>query len=82
MNTCLNCAHWSPKKAGALGREGFGACALLPTHTATAPGHTCPRQRAAAESVTQARAAWLNKIDAKALLRPAGTSKQEMKGRA
>ena len=80
--SCLHCLHWSPKKAGALGREGFGACAHLPSHTATAPGHACPRQRAAAESVTHARTQWLNKLDAKASKTPSGASKQEMKGKA
>ena len=82
MTTCLSCTHWQPKKAGALARHGFGGCAHLPAHTATAPGHVCKRHKAAEESVTQARKAWLHKIDAKALLRPAGASKQEMKGRA
>lgn len=64
--TCLNCTHWQPKKAGALARHGFGGCAHLPAHTATAPGHVCKRHKAAPESVTQARVAWLHKIAAKA----------------
>lgn len=80
--TCLTCAHWQPKKAGALARHGFGGCAHLPASTATAPGHTCKRHKAAPESVTQAREAWLHKINAKASKTTQGASKQEMKGRA
>ena len=82
MTTCLTCTHWSPRRAGDMARHGYGVCAAGPAWQHLAPQHACAKHKPAAESVTQARAAWLNKIDAKALLRPAGASKQEMKGRA
>ena len=80
--TCQTCAHWAPKKAGHLARHGFGCCAHLPLYTTTAPGHSCKQHRAADAATTAARALWLNKLDAKASARPAGASKQEMKGKA
>ena len=67
--TCQTCAHWSPRRAG-------------PAWQHLAPQHACAQHKPAAESVTQARTQWLNKLDAKASKTPAGALKQEMKGRA
>ena len=80
--TCLTCTHWSPRRAGGMARHGYGVCASGPAWQHLPPQHACAKHRTADESVTQARSAWLNKIDAKALLRPAGASKQETKGKA
>ena len=80
--TCQTCAHWSPRRAGDMARHGYGVCAAGPAWQHLAPQHACAKHKPAAESVTQARVAWLHKIAAKALLRPAGASKHEMKGRA
>ena len=80
--SCLTCTHWSLRRAGGMARHGYGACAAGPAWQHLAPQHACAKHKPAAESVTQARVAWLNKLDAKALLQPAGASKQEMKGRA
>lgn len=80
--TCQTCAHWSPRRAGDMARHGYGVCATGPAWQHLAPQHACAQHKPAAESVTQARTQWLNKLDAKASTTPAGASKQEMKGRA
>ena len=80
--SCLTCAHWQPRRSGDMARHGYGVCAAGPAWQHLAPQHTCPKHKPAAESVTQARTQWLNKLDAKASKTPAGASKQETKGKA
>lgn len=80
--TCLACTHWQPRRAGDMAKHGYGLCAIGPAWQHLAPQHTCAKHKPAAESVTQARTQWLNKLDANASARAAGASKQEMKGRA
>ena len=80
--SCLTCTHWSPRSAGGMARHGYGVCAAGPAWQHLAPQHACAQHKPAAESVTQSRTQWLNKLDAKASTPPAGASKQEMKGKA
>ena len=82
MTTCLSCTHWQPRRSGDMARHGYGVCAAGPAWQHLAPQHTCAKHWPAAESVTQARTQWLNKLDAKASTTPAGASKQETKGKA
>lgn len=60
--TCQQCIHWSPKKAGQMGRHGFGICEKGKTWEYLAPQHTCPKQKEAAQDVVNARAVWLSRL--------------------
>ena len=61
---CIDCAHYRLKDAGAMGRLGFGLCALSPSR-ASFPSSVYPRQcaqfRLADEKTLGARRAWLEK---------------------
>ncbi|MDN8030311.1 hypothetical protein QZN17_17250 [Burkholderia multivorans] len=61
---CIDCAHYQLKDAGAMGRLGFGLCALSPSR-ASFPSSVYPRQcdkfSEAAADVRAARTAWLDK---------------------
>ena len=68
--TCLACTHWQPRRNSEMAKCGYGGCAVAPAWQYMAPQHTCASHRPAAESVTQARTAWLHKLDARAAMQP------------
>lgn len=53
---CLTCKHWSPKKAGQLGRFGFGQCANLPAWNTPSAEHSCAKFKTAPDA--EKRTAW------------------------
>lgn len=61
---CMDCAHLRLKDAGAMGRLGFGLCALSPSR-ASFPSSVylrqCDKFQEAAADVRAARTAWLDK---------------------
>lgn len=60
-DTCLNCAHWRLKEAGAMARHGFGICAKGFTWRFFPPKHTCGKHAPGAPALMAARAKWLER---------------------
>lgn len=57
----MRCIDWSMKKAGQLGRSGFGKCSHDPAGKFRSPSNTCPRYTPAGQEVIEQRVKFLER---------------------